>query len=101
MTVLMAGCGDLGTEIGQRFADLGHRVVGLRRTPERLPAAIEGLLADELGVAPPAISPDEHAGSRGKRCDSSRLLATGFRLTYPTYREGYRVILAGHGIRHP
>ncbi|KIC67616.1 NAD-dependent epimerase/dehydratase family protein [Pseudarthrobacter phenanthrenivorans] len=46
MTILMAGCGDLGTEAGLRFAALGHRVVGWRRTPGRLPAAIEGAAAD-------------------------------------------------------
>lgn len=46
MTVLLAGCGDLGTEAGLRFAALGHRVVGWRRSPEKLPPAIEGATAD-------------------------------------------------------
>lgn len=46
MTVLLAGCGDLGTEAGLRFAALGHRVVGWRRSPAKLPAAIEGAAAD-------------------------------------------------------
>ncbi|TQJ35477.1 SDR family oxidoreductase [Arthrobacter sp. SLBN-122] len=46
MTILMAGCGDLGTEAGLRFAGLGHRVVGWRRSPAKLPAAIEGAAAD-------------------------------------------------------
>ena len=46
MTVLLAGCGDLGTEAGLRFAAAGHRVVGWRRSPEKLPAAIEGVAAD-------------------------------------------------------
>jgi len=46
MTVLMAGCGDLGTEAGLRFAAAGHRVVGWRRSPDKLPAAIEGVRAD-------------------------------------------------------
>lgn len=46
MTVLLAGCGDLGTEAGLRFAALGHRVVGWRRTPGKLPAGIEGVAAD-------------------------------------------------------
>ena len=46
MTVLMAGCGDLGTEAGLRFAAAGHRVVGWRRSPDKLPAAIEGIRAD-------------------------------------------------------
>lgn len=42
----MAGCGDLGTEAGLRFAAAGHRVVGWRRSPDKLPAAIEGVRAD-------------------------------------------------------
>ena len=50
----MAGCGDLGTEAGLRFAAAGHRVVGWRRSPEKLPAAIEGAAADlSSGELPP------------------------------------------------
>jgi nucleoside-diphosphate-sugar epimerase len=50
VTILLAGCGDLGTEAGLRFAAAGHRVVGWRRSPEKLPAEIEGVAAD-LGAA--------------------------------------------------
>lgn len=46
MTVLIAGCGDLGTEAGLRFADAGREVVGLRRSPEKLPPQIRGMHAD-------------------------------------------------------
>lgn len=46
MTVLVVGCGDLGTEAGLRFAAAGHRVVGWRRSPEKLPPDIEGTAAD-------------------------------------------------------
>ncbi|MCU1532373.1 MAG: NAD(P)-dependent oxidoreductase [Arthrobacter sp.] len=54
MTVLLAGCGDLGTEAGLRFAAAGHRVVGWRRSPENLPAAIEGAAVDlSSGELPP------------------------------------------------
>ncbi|MDN6333054.1 MAG: NAD-dependent epimerase/dehydratase family protein [Micrococcaceae bacterium] len=53
MTVLMAGCGDVGTEAGLRFAALGHRVVGWRRSPEVLPGAIEPVVADLTGELPP------------------------------------------------
>ncbi|WP_427004581.1 NAD-dependent epimerase/dehydratase family protein [Pseudarthrobacter sp. H2] len=54
MTVLLAGCGDLGTEAGLRFAAAGHRVVGWRRSPEKLPAAIDGVAADlSSGGLPP------------------------------------------------
>ncbi|KFF59522.1 epimerase [Cryobacterium sp. MLB-32] len=57
MTVLIAGCGDLGTEVGLRFAELGHDVVGLRRSADRLPAAITGQSVD-LSIARPVIPAD-------------------------------------------
>jgi nucleoside-diphosphate-sugar epimerase len=41
-TVVLAGCGDLGTEIGLRFVDRGARVIGIRRRSELLPASFEG-----------------------------------------------------------
>ena len=46
MTVLIAGCGDLGTEAGLRYAAYGRDVVGLRRTPEHLPDGIAGHAVD-------------------------------------------------------
>jgi nucleoside-diphosphate-sugar epimerase len=61
MTVLLAGCGDLGTEAGLRFAAAGHRVVGWRRSPEKLPAAIEGVAADLGSVELPPIPADSTA----------------------------------------
>jgi len=46
MTVVIAGCGDLGTEVGLRFAGLGYQVLGLRRNADLLPAAITGQSVD-------------------------------------------------------
>ncbi|MGJ3190782.1 NAD-dependent epimerase/dehydratase family protein [Paenarthrobacter sp. FR1] len=57
MTVLIAGCGDLGTEAGLRFAAAGHQVVGLRRSPEKLPPEIRGVYAD-LAVELPELPAD-------------------------------------------
>ena len=57
MTVLIAGCGDLGTEVGLRFARLGHAVVGVRRNASVLPAEISGQSID-LSLEKPAIPPD-------------------------------------------
>lgn len=57
MTVLMAGCGDLGTEVGLRLAASGRRVVGMRRNPDHLPSAIEGRAID-LSVERPDIPGD-------------------------------------------
>ena len=58
MTILLAGCGDLGTEAGLRFAGLGHRVVGWRRSPSKLPAAIEGVAADLSSAQLPPVPAD-------------------------------------------
>lgn len=45
-TVVIAGCGDLGTETGLRFAAQGHRVLGLRRRGELVPAPLTGVSTD-------------------------------------------------------
>ncbi len=58
-------------------------------------------LATELGLPRPPTGPDRSTRGGDKRCRNDRLKATGFRFTYPTYREGYRAILAGEGVRHP
>jgi nucleoside-diphosphate-sugar epimerase len=49
MRVVIAGCGDLGTEVGLQLAAAGHQVVGIRRSPARLPAPIIGVRG-ELSV---------------------------------------------------
>src|SRR5699024_424042 len=46
MTVVLAGCGDLGTEVGLRFVSAGHEVVGLRRSPQHLPGRFTGRALD-------------------------------------------------------
>ena len=55
--VVIAGCGDLGTEAALRFAALGHPVTGLRRRAQRIPAPIEGRSVD-LRREVPTIDPD-------------------------------------------
>jgi nucleoside-diphosphate-sugar epimerase len=57
MTVLIAGCGDLGTEVGLRLAALGHTVLGLRRRADLLPAALDGQSVD-LSREKPVVPPD-------------------------------------------
>jgi nucleoside-diphosphate-sugar epimerase len=61
VTILLAGCGDLGTEAGLRFAAAGHRVVGWRRSPGKLPAAIEGVAADLSSADLPPVPADTTA----------------------------------------
>jgi nucleoside-diphosphate-sugar epimerase len=58
-------------------------------------------LASELGMeVPPSGSAGESRGGN-KRCSNALLRGTGYSFAYPTFREGYRDILAGVGVRHP
>jgi nucleoside-diphosphate-sugar epimerase len=53
-------------------------------------------IATALGVAVPALTSENSApGARGgnKRCSNARLRATGYRLQYPTFREGYGALI--------
>lgn len=84
MNVLIAGCGWLGTALGERLAAEGHAVLGLRRDPSKLPAAIVPIAADladaaslQRALAPHRASIDTlvyAAGSNG-RDDASYALA--------------------------
>ncbi|MEC5184289.1 nucleoside-diphosphate-sugar epimerase [Cryobacterium sp. MP_3.1] len=74
--------------------------LGVDSTP--VPATeVPDFLADELGLPHPEIV--ETGGRRGgdKRVSNRRILETGFSFTYPSYREGYRAVLAGQAVRHP
>jgi nucleoside-diphosphate-sugar epimerase len=84
--------------------------LGVDNDPAEL-GEVQRFLAAELGLPGPASdvpggSPDGSGGgepSRGgnKRCSNALLRSTGFEFAYPTFREGYRAILAGQGVRHP
>lgn len=62
-------------------------------------------LAEQLGVAPPVADADADpsAGAPGrrrrsnKRCSSARLVASGYRFLYPTFRDGYAALLEAAG----
>ncbi|MFA9431787.1 SDR family oxidoreductase [Egicoccus sp. AB-alg2] len=58
-------------------------------------------LAEQLGCPAPPVGADRRSRGGDKCCRNDRLVATGFRFTYPTYREGYTAVLAGAGTRHP
>lgn len=53
--VLIAGCGDLGSELARRLQARGWQVTGLRRNPEGLPDGVQGLAAD---LCAPECPPD-------------------------------------------
>jgi nucleoside-diphosphate-sugar epimerase len=70
-----------------------------RPVPER---EVLEFVAQELGVPLPEDVPEADAPPRGaKRLSNARLRESGFEFRYPTYREGYRAVLAGEGSRHP
>lgn len=65
-------------------------------------ADVQAFLAAELGMPlPPGSAGNSEAAATGKRCSNALLTATGFEFAYPTYREGYRAVLQGTGVRHP
>ena len=71
-SVLIAGCGYLGTTTGLLFAALGHEVFGLRRDPSGLPDAIAPLtgdLTDPGGLELPAVDWLVYAAAAGGRTD--------------------------------
>lgn len=62
---------------------------------DRLPARkvdVTDFIAHELGVPAPPATNDQ--ADTGKRVDGSRLVTTNFVHTFPTFREGYRDVIA-------
>ena len=63
-------------------------------------------LASELGVEPPDTADEQDGTEPGpparrrrtsKRCRNDRLVASGYVFVHPSYREGYRALIAGMG----
>lgn len=81
-------------------ADPAPIYLGSDERPADLAEVLQ-FLAGELGLPEPPRG--EASSSRGgaRRVDSSLLRSTGFAFTYPTFREGYRAVLEGKGVRHP
>jgi nucleoside-diphosphate-sugar epimerase len=54
-------------------------------------------LAERLGAPAPALAPAGERTGRGssKRCRPRALVASGFRFTFPSFREGYAPLLEG------
>lgn len=58
-SLLIAGCGDVGSRLGVRMAAQGWQVYGLRRDCTGLPATIQPLPGDLSSVTPPAAWPQQ------------------------------------------
>lgn len=68
--IVIAGCGDVGTALGERLALAGHEVWGLKRDPACLPRTIRPLAADlsrpeTLAGLPAGIEQVVYAASAG------------------------------------
>ena len=74
--------------------------VGVDDHPADLGSVLR-FLAAEMGLAEPPVGDAGPARGGNKRCNNRLLRGTGFELTFPSFEEGYRDILAGNGVRHP
>ena len=74
--------------------------VGVDNSPAELGDVLR-FLAAEMGYPEPPVGPAGEARGGNKRCSNALLRSTGFQFAYPTFREGYREVFAGTGVRHP
>lgn len=86
-------------------AALGNRAESLYIATDSEPAQLADVyrfLAEELEEKSPEIEAESHASRRSadRRLNNARLLASGFIPRFPSYREGYKSILAGDSTRH-
>jgi len=66
---------------------------------------VYAFLAAELGAPEPPRDEDAEASGRqgagNKRLSNALLRSTGWTPRFPSFREGYRAVIAGEGTRHP
>lgn len=74
--------------------------LGVDNEPAELGEVLR-FLAAELGLDDPPTGDAGAARGGNKRCSNALLRGTGYTFRYPTFREGYRDVLAGVGLRHP
>jgi len=75
--------------------------LGTDDEPSRLDDVLR-FLADELGRPEPERGDGDARQAGGdKRLSNALLRSTGWTPRYPTFREGYRAVIAGDGARHP
>ena len=75
-------------------------VIGADDEPAELNDVLR-FLAGELGVPVPPVGERVTREAGDRRMSNALLRSTGFRCTYPTYREGYAAVLRGGQLRHP
>lgn len=95
--ILIAGCGDLGGQLGLALVEQGHQVYGLRRNPDKLPHPLIPIKADltqDSLKLPEQLDYVFYTASSGKYNDLSY---------YQTYVAGLKHLLdalAGQTLKH-
>jgi nucleoside-diphosphate-sugar epimerase len=81
--------------------------LGVDHDPAELREVVRWVAA-RVGVEDPCARPSHPDAARprsrrgtNKRCSNRRLLGTGFRFRYPTFREGYATLIDGLGVAGP
>ncbi|WP_313813909.1 NAD-dependent epimerase/dehydratase family protein [Glutamicibacter sp.] len=85
-------------------ATLGNASEDVYMVTDDEPAQIDEIytfLAEQLRLPiPPQATEQTVRRAANRRIRNDKLLATGFELQFPGFREGYRSVLAGDSIRH-
>lgn len=95
-TVLLAGCGAIGSALGLRLQQAGHQVIGLRRSAVAMPFPL--LQADFSAPLDPALfsTPIDyvvHTATPGERSDA------GYAAAYPGSVRNLLAALKGHPLK--
>jgi nucleoside-diphosphate-sugar epimerase len=96
--ILIAGCGYMGTALGERLVAGGHEVWGLRRDPSGLPASFNKIAADlaqraSLDSLPQGVDTLVYCASAGEASDSA------YQRAYVAGLEHVLDALRGHALR--
>jgi len=75
--------------------------LGTDDEPARLDDVLTFLAAELDAPAPERAASTGRQAGGDKRLSNALLRSTGWVPRYPTFREGYRAVLAGEGTRHP
>lgn len=95
-TVLLAGCGSIGLELGQRLLEAGFQVIGLRRSEVAAPFPL--LQVDFTQPIDPKIFPGDidyvvHTATPAERSDA------GYERAYPNSVRQLLTALQGHSLK--
>ena len=78
----------------QQGESLEDCYIGVDSTPVTM-WAIKTWMASTMGIDPQSLSAEQTSRRNSKRCSNRRLLASGYQLQYPDFRDGYRSLIAG------